>query len=210
MIKIISFDVGGTLIKEPTEKNLTLYDLAKLLKIDYSNVRKVYKEVYQKQTGTFEELLNMFTKKLNIEKEKELIDFFKKKFYLTNSKISNDDLNIIKKLKEDGYKIILFSNSCCLLNNIDKKYDIYFDEKFFSYELGYTKNENESYRIIEKKMKAKPDEFLHIGDNLKSDYSMPTKNGWHALHFGKKTEENSIGDLNEIFEYLGQKNKSRR
>lgn len=40
-IKIISFDIGGTLITEHNKNNLS-----NLLKLPYENVRKVYKDIF--------------------------------------------------------------------------------------------------------------------------------------------------------------------
>ena len=49
-IKIISFDIGGTLIGE--HNNLyNLNNLSDLLKLPYENVRKVYKDIFQKTKG---------------------------------------------------------------------------------------------------------------------------------------------------------------
>ena len=73
-------------------------------------------------------------------------------------------------------------------------------------DLGYTKNESESYKIVEKKMNCNPEEFIHVGDNLKADYYSPIENGWNALYYGETTEDVvSITSLNEVIDYLNQK-----
>ena len=203
-IKIISFDIGGTLIGE--HNNLyNLNNLSDLLKLPYENVRKVYKDIFQKTKGELNTLTNNFCTKLGIEPTEELKKFFENKFRNSeNSTISDNTIALLKKIKEKGYKVILFSNSCSLIKNdiIDNiKYLV--DDIFYSYDIGYTKNEDESYRIIESKMNALPNEFLHIGDNLKSDYLMPIKNGWNALLYGKQQNNvKTIQNLNEILDIL--------
>ena len=105
------------------------------------------------------------------------------------------------KLKEKNYQIILFSNSCCLIKNkLDKELLKYVDNIFYSYDIGYTKSETESYRYIEHKLGVKPNEILHIGDNLKSDYYNPIKNGWSALYYGNINDKNikSIKELKDL------------
>ena len=210
MIKVISFDIGGTLLNNSKSDKVNLRNLAKLINIDYDKTRKAYKEVFQKKNDTFDELTDEFVRMLKIEKTDKLIAFLKKKFSCQMEEISNENIEMIKSLKKEGYRIILFSNSCNLINNLDSKYDKYFDEKFYSYEIGYTKNENESYRIVEEKLKVKANEILHIGDNLESDYLMPTKNGWNALYFGNKVVEKDvkkIKKLSDILEYLNEGHK---
>lgn len=213
MIKVISFDIGGTLLCDNENSTIKKYDLkslALLVGLPYEVVRSAYKKVFQKNKGSFDDLVNMFCDILNIENSGKLQMFFYNKFNYTVGKISEDNLNIIKKLKQIGYKVILFSNTCCLVkNNFEHEFLNNIDEVFYSYDLGYTKNDNESYKLVESKMGFLPEEFLHIGDTLKSDYINPIKNGWNALYYGENFDDNvtSITDLNEVFNYLSNKNK---
>ena len=204
MIKVISFDIGGTLSEGEKDK-YSLKDLAKVLNLDYDKVRNAYKKIYQKTNGNYQELLDKFIKELNIKKTIELDNFLKNKFNLKQGKISKDKIELIKQLKEEKYKIILFSNTSSLFNNkLPKELLKYIDEVFYSYEIGYTKNEKESYKIIEDKLNCNPDEFIHVGDNLKSDYYGPINNGWKAIFYGDIEDNNieSIKSLNKIYKYL--------
>ncbi|MDO5569013.1 MAG: hypothetical protein Q4G04_02735 [bacterium] len=63
MIKVVSFDIGGTLIKNSENSNSKNYDLknlAELIGSPYEQVREVYKTVFQKTNGTFEFLVETF------------------------------------------------------------------------------------------------------------------------------------------------------
>jgi len=210
MIKVVSFDIGGTLIKGQNDEVNTKYDLkalSKLVDLDYENVRKVYKNIFQKTNGTFDELLELFCTCLKIHRTEELDDFFLNKFKSDSRNISDEDIKILKKLKDMGYKVILFSNSCSLIkNNIVDVVSSIVDGVFYSYETGYTKSDSESYKHIEKIFNYEPINFLHIGDTLKSDYIDPIKNGWNALYYGTTEDESvkSIKNLNEIFNYLNK------
>lgn len=44
---------------------------------------------------------------------------------------------------------------------------------FYSYELGFTKDDKESYAFVLEKLNVKSEEILHIGNTLKSDYFKP-------------------------------------
>lgn len=205
MIKLVSFDIGGTLIKNEQTK-YDLKNLTNLLELDYTLVKNAYKNVFQKNKGSFEELVNKFCDMLHIKSTEEINNYFKNKFEEnSNSKISQKDIKIIQKLKKDGYKVIFLSNSCCLFkSNIDKNVIDLIDGVFYSYDLGYTKSDSEIYRYIENKFECLPNEMIHIGDTLTSDYKEPMNNGWNALYFGKTNQENiqTINDLTEIFNFI--------
>ena len=140
MIKVISFDIGGTLANQEKD-NYSLKALAILLNKDYDVVRNAYKNVFQKSNGSFNELLDKFTKILNIDKSKELIDFLNNKFSIKQEEITKDKIELITKIKEMNYKIILFSNTSNLYNNkLPEDLLKIVDDIFYSYEIGYTKN----------------------------------------------------------------------
>ncbi len=205
MIKVISFDIGGTLIKSEAADNYNLKALAKLVDKDYESVRKAYKNIFQRKEGTFEELVNEFGKALEIDINKDINNFFKKKFVSQKNNISKENIRLIKSLKKMGYKVILFSNTCCLMNNyIEPELKRILDGVFYSFNIGYTKSDKESYRYIEKQLGNLPSEFLHIGDTMKSDYLNPINNGWKALYYGNTDNSNikSIHNLVEVVNYL--------
>ena len=212
MIKVVSFDIGGTLIKNnnSNESHYDLHALAELTKIPYEKVRNVYKNIFQKTKGTYETLISEFCNQLSIDNNKDINEFFKNKFKSNEvKKISLDDIEVLKKLKSKGYKVILFSNSSCLLDNyLPNDIKEVVDNIFYSYDLGYTKSDSESYKYIEKILGNKSNEFLHIGDTLSSDYLNPIKNGWNALYYGisGNKEVKSITNLNEIFDWLNSIN----
>ena len=209
MIKVVSFDIGGTLLEDSHDNpnNYNLKELAKIVNMPYENVRDVYKNVFQKSNGTLNELVGKFCNDLGISNTENLINFFIGKFSDNNinNTISNDKITLIRDLKEKGYKVILFSNSCCLLNNdaIKEIYDLV-DGVFYSYDIGYTKDDKESYQYVEKTLNVKPTEILHIGDTLKSDYLKPVENGWNALFYGVSDDEsvNCISSLMELYDFF--------
>ncbi len=209
MIKVVSFDIGGTLLEDSHDNpnNYSLKELAKIVNMPYENVRDVYKNVFQKSNGTLNELVGKICNDLGISNTENLNNFFIGKFSDNNinNTISNDKITLIRDLKENGYKVILFSNSCCLFNNdaIKEIYDLV-DGVFYSYDIGYTKDDKESYQYVEKTLNVKPAEILHIGDTLKSDYLKPVENCWNALFYGVSDDEsvNCISSLMELYDFF--------
>lgn len=209
MIRVVSFDIGGTLLEDlndnPNKYNLK--ELTKLVNIPYENVRDVYKNVFQKSNGTLSELVEKFCNDLGINNTEILNSFFVGKFSNNNvnSTISSDKITLIKDLKKNGYRVILFSNSCCLLNNdaIKEIYDLV-DGVFYSFDIGYTKDDKESYKYIENVLNVKSNEILHIGDTLKSDYIKPIENDWNALYYGSSDDKsvNYISSLMELYDFF--------
>ena len=51
------------------------------------------------------------------------------------------------------------------------------DDVFYSYELGFTNEDKESYAFVLEKLNVKSEKILHIGNTLKSDYLKSFENG---------------------------------
>ena len=207
MYKIISFDIGGTLIDTESNNNYNMNKIIDLVSLPRDKVRYAYKNVFQKKRGSLLELVSLFCNMLEIEVSDEIINFFSEKFSAENNKVTlkPGSLEIIQKLKYMGYSIILLSNSCCLFDsNLSEEILSNVDRVFYSYDLGYTKDDDEIYKIVEKEMNCKSNEILHIGDTLKSDYRRPIKNGWDAIYYGEILEDDvvSISSLDKILEIL--------
>ena len=82
MIKVISLDIGGTLI-EFDDNDLSKYgfkQLSDITGLPYNDVRLAYKDIFQKTKGTESELINNFCNLLNIKRSIQLENYFKNKF----------------------------------------------------------------------------------------------------------------------------------
>lgn len=208
MIKVVSFDIGGTLIKEEGDYGYSINDLALLVDKDKKLVKKCYKDIFQKEKGSFDELVNKFADAIDYKRNDKLDNFFLKKFN-DSSSITDEARNAIELVHNLGYRIILFSNSCCLIKNtIPKEILKLIEHVYYSFDLGYTKSDKEAYKTIVDDLNVKPDEILHVGDIYSSDYLSPKENGFNALFYGE-TEENvdKITNLLDIVNYLDKKNQ---
>lgn len=209
MYKVISFDIGGTLIETESNNNYNLDALSKLIGLPKDKVRYIYKKVFQEKKGTLLELVSLFCNLLNVELNEEIINFFKEKYSSENNKakVNQEASKVLQDIKSMGYKIILLSNSCCLIETkLDDSLMKNIDRIFYSYDLGYTKSNSEMYRIVEEELGCGPEEILHIGDTLNSDYIKPRDNGWTSIYYGQVEDPSilTISSLEEILDILGE------
>ena len=66
MIKVISFDIGGTILINTGKDNYDLHSLANAVNLHYNLVRDAYKKIFQKNKGTIDELVENFCNILQI------------------------------------------------------------------------------------------------------------------------------------------------
>ena len=204
MIKVVSFDIGGTIIKGNDDIQYSMDSLSHLTNKPRDEVKMAYRDIFQKRKGSFNDLVDLFCQRLNISVTNEIIEFFHGNFN-QDSYLDKGIIDIVIKLKKRGYKVILFSNTSNLYIDklgIDLKNLV--DDIFYSYDIGYTKDEEESYKYIERKLGVFPSEILHIGDSLNNDYLYPVKNGWNALFYGYHDGVKCISKMEDIFNYLDE------
>lgn len=94
---------------------------------------------------------------------------------------------VIINLYNMGYRIILFSNNCCLVDScVDEEINKYIEHIYYSYDMGYTKSDKEAYQIIINDLKV-----------------MPRENGFEVLFCGNnKNVVNKIDNLSDIYDFL--------
>lgn len=105
-------------------------------------------------------------------------------------RVDDEVLKEIKKVKKEGKKIYCISDmylSKEMITEIFNNLEImeYFDDVFISCEYLKNKKSGELYSIVLKKLKAKPEECIMIGDNEHSDFTMPKEKGMSAIHLDR-------------------------
>jgi len=196
MIKVISFDLDGTLI------DINFDEL-----IWFEEIPKLYAEKY----------------KLPIEKAKEKvfaeyhkekgnlgwvdIDFWFDKFGLTEAdKFLSDLKHNIKLFPEvkksifdlsKNYKLIIITRASKKF--MDLKLDVenlkdYFSDVFSTvHHFKTLKKDEEIYKKVIKKLDINPEEMAHIGDHLEFDFNIPRKLGINAYYLDR--EKSKHGDF---------------
>ncbi len=185
MIKAISFDIGNT-IYLASQNQTVLNELGQILNLPLEQVKRTFRQIFNKNNGDLRELTEKFCKELKSNKFNEILFFFENlsKKSEKNQYVDKNIIKLIKKLKKLGIKVVLSSSSNILKNyQLDEGLLKYVDHVFRTYEVGYLKDEENYYRFIEKKLNLKSEEILNVGNSLKYDYEMPKKFGWNAILF---------------------------
>ena len=197
-MKFFVFDLGGVLSVPMVSKKL------------YEQIKwKVSYEEFLDKFNNSEESIKVHKGEIST---KEFFEYLKrymddnitldefKNIYVNNNKFFNDTIEIIKKLKNLGYKVYLLSN----LKEIDyekfiKHFDIsIFDELFLSFKLGMLKPNDDIYQYVINKLNTKPENIYFFDDN-KENVEGAIKNGINAYQVTGETVKKVVeGILNKI------------
>ena len=184
MIKAVVFDLWRTLIPATVD----FVHLSSLLK---------------KQNLTLQEFTPRYEKATQLRKHRDFLDLradFFKEFKEEDNEFLEQELyevytnridkirffsevpKVLKKLRVDGYKVALLSNTEDLIAPVlekNIKLSSYFDVFGVSYEIGALKPEKKAFEYVLKRLKVKPSEALMVGDSLRSDILGSKNAGMH-------------------------------
>jgi len=196
-IKLISFDMWGTLIKGNKEfrHNRALL-VSSLTGESAKRVNEVFNEIKYDADHTVEKFglqfstISLYAKicdKLNFTGSASMIKTKCEQLFLENLPILMDDtIEVLSKLKADGYTLVLSSNTLLIDGNIIRKalikLDIekYFTFLFFSNELEISKPNPLFYKEVHENVPYLKSEIIHVGDNITTDIIGAQNYGFHA------------------------------
>jgi len=213
MIKIISFDLDGTLVKSTYADKVwleglpTLYSKEKNIPLQQAKERiyTLYKEVGEDKKEWYD--IDWWFKKFDLKGSwQNLLINYREKIELFPETIETlENLN-------KNFKLIILSNAKIEFIEIQLKETklIQFFEYVFSSlsDFDTVKKTPEVYKKILSKLKIKPEELVHVGDNREFDYRSPKKIGIKSIYLNrdKKYRGNhviySLSELkNAIYNY---------
>ena len=139
--------------------------------------------------------LGLETTKDNINLLIEIRDKEEKK-----TKLYAHTIQMLKKLRKNGYKIGLISNSSIFaISQIKKKTQLlnFIDYPLFSFDVGVIKPDVRFFQKMLKLTDYQPNEAVMIGDRLNDDVLPPRKLGMHSILYKNyqdlKKNLNSLG-----------------
>jgi len=158
MIKVVSFDIGGTLVKVSQEDSV-LMKLSAISVVNADVLKNAYVEHFLKKNITIEQ----FCDKTNIAKVEDVFDVVST-YYISKSLplIYDDVLPTLSKIKKKNLLMITISNKSYKNPFCLKSYRLesWFYKEIYSYDAGYTKPDINIFRYAEQHIRVKPNEIL--------------------------------------------------
>ncbi len=209
MIKVVVFDLWNTLIRNtctPTVPQMVKQELG-VTAMDPDAFVRCYDEVLCMEPllevdAALEKLADRCGVRLDAARKKRI------RTALEDSRdcvaAFEDTLPALQKLRQNGYKLAVLSNTMYLgLEYALKKVPLYdvVDEIVASYDERVIKPDKRMFQAVERRFNVRPDEILMIGDNAHNDVNAARKAGWHAIlldRFGRHPGKDAIRNLWEL------------
>ena len=188
MIKVVSFDIGGTLLRCPKKRNLREL-LKKSFKINEENFNYAYREHFIKKRvdeNVFFELIECSQK--YISEIKQIINSYYNS--IPKGSLFVDVIPVITELNNKGISLISVSNKSYKNIATLKTYGIerFFSKEFYSCDIGYAKPEYELFKYVQSVIGVEPESILHVGDSLKSDIIGASQMNWKTAYILRQME----------------------
>jgi len=188
MVDTVCFDLGNTLVEELKEDKALREDGARNLyselrlerKIEYEHFVEIHDKIWIEEEKVrlkfrevnVERLITRLLGKLGMNRPDidHLIDvYFSPK--LKYVKLFPDVLDVLEKLRENGYKLVLISNALPSNKLVFKhfKLDSFFDIALFSYEIGLRKPHPDIFHEALERVKSSPEKAIMVGNNPFAD-----------------------------------------
>jgi len=216
MIKIISFDFDGTIVKHTFADAFWLEGVPALYAqqhhVDVEAAKKYLFEEYDKIGDNRIEWYDpgYWFNRFNLQTDWKKMLFQ----YRDNVEIYPEVLSVLKRLSKN-YSLIISSNAKKEFIEVQlrkAKLHIYFDKVFSSIsDFHAVKKVTDFYAMICKKLNISPQEMIHVGDHKEFDYLSPQKLGIISYYLDRKkhmTDLHVVSDLKQ-FEKNIQKHFSK-
>lgn len=216
-IKVVSFDLFDTLLtrRVSPEAALEIFcnQVGKITSSSCQDIRKkfdlLYNELAQRSKlsgNDYEVVATEFFREFA-----EIVGIAEADLYTLFFKIESSLLfyrfkdlpEVLVELKRRGYRLIVTSDMYLggdLIKRILASADVaqYFDQVYVSSDLGLLKREGGLFRHLLKAESVKPNEVLHIGDNVMADIAVPKSLGIHVMKVDRKDIDIQLLKINGV------------
>lgn len=211
-IKVVFFDLFFTLVAPKYNDLRNEYDVLKLTMEEwekYAEDADLYLTRALGQEKDPEKIIDAILQKMEVEYEPchkaEILNLREERMKRCLLEVEKDIVETISELRKNGKKICLISNADVIDGMHWDKSPLseLFDEKIFSYEVGYVKPQADIYKIALKKMNVEAENCVFIGDGgsdeLKGakELGMKTVLVTHIL----KRDENKHNEIKRFVDY---------
>ena len=203
MIKVISFDLDGTLAEEEFDTIIWFEEIPKLYAKKYKiPIKKAKKFVFAEYNKFRHDHrwtdVGFWFEHFELENWQKLLDDLKHKI-----RLFPDTIPVLKELNKKYELIIITSSEKKFLElKLDAENLRNYFEYIFSMPTDFRqlrKDETVYLKILDK-LKIKPDEIIHIGDNEGFDYKAPKKVGIKAYILDRKKERKGSHVIHDLYQ----------
>lgn len=219
-MEVVSFDIFGTLVDRIVNKPADIFRYVSVQYFQKTGVK--IDDFYNRRITSEQELRNRSSKEitlqniydninsLTLEQKKEFI-FLEEEAEINLSYPIDENVKLLKEYVNDSVKVILISDMYLPRTTIEKILDHCgideYESLYISCESGYKKSNGSLYDYVLRENKIKKEEWLHIGDNFKSDFLMPKSKGIRSRLVAnrKNTVNDKFNISDEILLNLAEK-----
>ncbi|MEM4312256.1 MAG: HAD family hydrolase [Nitrososphaerales archaeon] len=205
MIKVISFDLDGTLVRKEFTDDFWLYAIpkkyAELKNLSFEEAKalilKMYEEVGQEDLRWY--IPNYWIKYLglkdNIESLAELVK---------GESIYYDDVKETLKVLSKSFRLVIVtSNPRDFLEFKIKAIKSYITESFSCIDdLKSPRKNRDFYLLVCSKLDLKPEELAHVGDDPLYDYILPRSLGINSFLIDRNLNRSNNDRINSLLELI--------
>lgn len=221
MIKLVSFDLGGTLVYSRGKSQNKFDLLAKQIGVPCKNLKDFLKPIIYCKKLSQEQIIDLLQKEflVKIQNKNILSEIFESK---KTHYVYKDTFEILKKLKNKNFKIAIVTNQNCFNKIMQFEFFDLVDYFVSSLDVGVCKPNSAIFEHLSKIANVRPDEILHLGDNINSDYYGAKNAGCYSVlidrnknlnfskqkfDFSNKSETiDKINSLNAVISVINQIN----
>lgn len=189
MIRVVSFDIGGTLIQYQKSDNL-IDKIASIMGVNQNVIKEKVTEQFIKRHGD----INLFCQDIGYDHPhlvEQIITNHKNK---NKTSLYNDVVYPLKELKQSGFRLVAISNNFSWNESNLDFYGLghFFELEVYSFEVGCMKPDTRIFRYVEDMMKVKPREVIHIGDSIYSDVQGANNASWYSVLIRRPDGEKTL------------------
>ena len=184
-IRCVLFDIGGVLVD--WHMSWITSEISKRFDIKESLIDNAFsKYLNELDSGKIEE--NAFWQKIahdvNSMSLSETTESLWDTYFRKNAKINHDVINLAKNIKTKSYTLGIISNIEQITHNVVDDWNVldYFEHKFMSYQIGYSKPDPRIYEHVIDHLPFKPYQIIFI-DDKQSNVKSAENSGMHSIHY---------------------------
>jgi putative hydrolase of the HAD superfamily len=208
MLRVVSFDVVGTLLDSSFEDHIwnemipQLYARKRGINFEEAKefILREYDYVGNRDIRWY--LPSYWFKHFNLDEDP--IEVFRS--HTNKVKFYPETLSVLKKLSQKYDLIIVSGTTRDIIETMIEKVSHYFKHIFSPIsDRNEVKKKPQMYEMICKILETEPNKIAHVGDDWYSDFISPRKIGIESFHLdrtGKKSGKFVIKDLNELVDRL--------